>query len=217
MNRAPAKAFIQIYILPELVPLIIEFQTSIKEYSQKIANHYRDFNYSCPFCGARHAWARQGFYSRYVMTIKDDAFVLHSLDVLRLICHSCGTTHAILPYDVIPYEVHSFSLILEILTEVFVLETPAKTLKDDFYISYQMIYYLISKARKAYATLYMCLRILGFYELNFFKSIFYFISRIEKSSNDFLSHFFHQTRSFVFMVRSHNAAVSAIRVGSCFD
>jgi hypothetical protein len=116
--------------------LLIEFQTSITEYNQKIMNNYNDFNYFCPVCGSRHYWSRHAIYTRHFIVFEENILSDISLKILRLQCHSCNTTHAILPCDVIPYEVYSFSSILKLLSLYFLSNKSTTTISNQYFISY---------------------------------------------------------------------------------
>jgi len=54
---------------------------------------------SCPCCGKA---ARLAFYGSYVRSVKQDG-ELAGLRIRRVICSECGSTHALLLSDIVPY------------------------------------------------------------------------------------------------------------------
>jgi hypothetical protein len=49
---------------------------------------------------------RHAYYERNVITIINEVMIYTLLKILRVKCTSCGSTHAILPGDIIPLLIH---------------------------------------------------------------------------------------------------------------
>lgn len=64
----------------------------------------------CPNCGARGRFAPHGRYTRNLVKLILGIPVDTVLEVKRVRCLSCKVTHAIIPYDVVPYCQHSTTL-----------------------------------------------------------------------------------------------------------
>lgn len=101
--------------------MIIEFQVFSKDYKKEILNCGRSFDYTCPKCGAKANFYRHGTYSRSVTYLSDTGEVLfETLDILRIQCQSCDSTHGILPSDAIPFQVYSLPVVLFLCGEIFI-------------------------------------------------------------------------------------------------
>ena len=61
---------------------------------------------SCPRCGTSGNFVRHACYDRTLVTEKGEAV----LRIIRVRCLTCGSTHSLIPPNVIPYKVHSLSL-----------------------------------------------------------------------------------------------------------
>jgi transposase len=120
--------------------MIIPFGVNINNYDEIVLNFYGIWEYTCPCCGAKMSFNRHAQYSRNICMFKIDKLETIIFTVLRLICKSCKTTHAILPSGTIPYSFYSFSSVLMILSKHFIEETPVIEISKKFNISIQMIY-----------------------------------------------------------------------------
>ena len=124
--------------------IIIKLSSKIKHITE---NQYKkiiqslNFNeLSCPKCNSRGLRAHAS-YSRYVDFFKRS----HKVTIQRLRCSSCGSTHAVLIEDMIPYSVASYDLIVDVLTGIdFLVSSHAAYLKDkylkDKYLTYPFDY-----------------------------------------------------------------------------
>ncbi len=96
--------------------MIIDFNHSIKDYDE-ILNFYGIWDYECPNPGCRskqHPMRRHAKYGRILVLWDPDSGTLkdEQMEVLRLKCCSCGTTHAVLPMDAIPFFSYSIQAFL---------------------------------------------------------------------------------------------------------
>lgn len=102
--------------------MIIEFRVFSKDYKEKILNFsncYHSFEYTCPKCGAKARFHRHGTYSRWVTYLSTSGcIVFESLEILRLKCQSCNSTHSILPGDIIPFQVYSLPVVLFLCEQI---------------------------------------------------------------------------------------------------
>ncbi len=101
--------------------MIIEFQVSSKGYNEKILNFYNKFEYTCPKCGSKERFHRHGTYFRHITYLSIDGCILFEpIEILRLKCISCESTHAILPSDIIPFQIYSLSVVLFFCKEILI-------------------------------------------------------------------------------------------------
>jgi len=75
-------------------------------------------NITCPTCGAEHSCSRHAQYLRDFIC-HSGSLSVHSVAVPRLICSSCGHTHAFLPGILIPHASYSLFFILKVLRAYF--------------------------------------------------------------------------------------------------
>lgn len=97
--------------------MIIEFRVFSKDYKEKFLNcnysSHHSFEYTYPKCGAKARFHRHGTYLRWVTYLSTSGcIVLETLEILRLKCLSCNSTHSILPGDIIPFQVYSLPVVL---------------------------------------------------------------------------------------------------------
>ena len=95
--------------------IIIKLTRKIKYISQNQYNKIirsLDFDsLDCPKCHY-HGLIVHAYYNRHIDIFNRK----HTIRVLRLICPSCKSTHAVLIQDMIPYSIASFDLIVDILS-----------------------------------------------------------------------------------------------------
>ena len=65
----------------------------------------------CPECGGEGGYIRYGHEHRMVEFRGDE----HDVDLQRVMCRDCGSTHTIIPYGVVPHSPRSWGLHLHVL------------------------------------------------------------------------------------------------------
>lgn len=71
----------------------------------------------CPICKAKGTCTAFAYYYRYLIDFLCGHPDVVRIRILRVVCSSCGATHAILFDPIIPYEQHSLFFILNVLAE----------------------------------------------------------------------------------------------------
>ena len=95
----------------------------------------------CPACGAKHPlWSFYDNYDRYLIYFEHGETVTCQISVTRLICSSCGRTHAILPEIIIPYGSYSLVFILTVLRDYYLSQMTIKALCDKYQIAHSTLY-----------------------------------------------------------------------------
>lgn len=125
--------------------MINDFNININNYSNKILNFYGFWDYICPSCQARHSLTRHGFYTRNICYFNLGNIEECKIKILRLICSSCGVTHAILPSDIIPYVIFTFSCVFKLLMQHFVDAKSVLEVSKENHISFQLMYLFINR------------------------------------------------------------------------
>ena len=118
--------------------MIIDFSRTIDSYDE-IIGIYGDLGYTCPKC-KENRLIRYASYNRSVISFEGDSPECRTVRILRLRCKNCGSTHAVLTADMVPFFAYSLPCILFVLQAAFgekgsVTEAGRKT-----GISYQVIY-----------------------------------------------------------------------------
>ena len=124
--------------------MIIDFTHSFKDYDE-ILNFYGIWEYECPNpeCHARmHPLRRHARYSRSLILWDTASFGLKDerMEILRLKCSSCGTTHAVLTMDMIPFFVYSIQAVLALLAMCMEPEGSVLRTEEKTGVSFQLLY-----------------------------------------------------------------------------
>lgn len=96
---------------------------------------------TCPFCGAKHpTWSHHASYDRYLISYENGIATTYTISITRLICSSCGHTHAILPEIIIPYGSYSLIFVLNVLRDYYLSQMTVQALCDKYQISPSTLY-----------------------------------------------------------------------------
>jgi hypothetical protein len=197
--------------------MIIDFDVDIKNYIENILTFWGFWKYLCPSCGSKNSLIRHAKYERYIYLFENSVFVCHMIVILRLKCKSCGTTHAILPADVIPYKIFSFTCIRICLTGYFIREMSGPEISLMYRLSVQMVYLFKKEYLDEQAS---CINFLRASDLDIPekpcsdpKNILLFVNT-HFPGPDFLRSYFMHTRQVFLMHRKHDPLSKALWVGS---
>ncbi len=124
--------------------MIIDYSTNFKQYEEKILYFQGIWSWDCPCCGAKHALHRHGTYTRNLLTFENNTIIEHKIEILRVLCSSCGHTHAILPWDVIPFQIYSASTILQMFLMYYIEEKSILKISSLTNISHQLLYIFLN-------------------------------------------------------------------------
>jgi hypothetical protein len=195
--------------------MIIDFKRNYNTYSEEILNNYDVFEYICPSCGAKHSFIRHATYERNVSFIdKDNSVKETRITVLRLLCKSCKRTHAILPNDIIPYCIYSFSYIIHVLTERFVACKNITDICGELGISFQILYIFINRFLMFADSCAYVLINLGFINPdNRIKKLLVYIHSYEKVYHDFSAKYFFFSAWMFLMSKFKNILPCPIYIG----
>ena len=95
---------------------------------------------TCPYCGASHTCHSHASYDRNLIDFISGRPVYHTVCICRVICRSCGHTHAILPDLIIPYSTYGLFFILRVIAEYLIGRYTVEQLCSRFDISHSMLY-----------------------------------------------------------------------------
>ena len=80
-----------------------------------------------------------GSYQRYVMYFSEGELVYVPTDLKRVMCQSCGGTHAVMPGDMIPYKLLSLHVAVLFIAACIVEETPVLRVAVEYGVSFQIV------------------------------------------------------------------------------
>lgn len=82
---------------------------------KKYMESYRPGAETCPCCGCKGKCRVHAYYNRYILDFRNGLPNCESIRVMRVICSSCGHTHAVLPDFIVPYCQLSLGYLLQII------------------------------------------------------------------------------------------------------
>ena len=94
----------------------------------------------CPICGAKYLCSFHAYYVRDMIVIEKNTVICHNVSISRVICSSCGHTHALLPDVLIPYGSYSLFFILRVLRLYFLHSYTVEKLCSNYAISISTLY-----------------------------------------------------------------------------
>lgn len=109
-----------------------------QEYIQGLMPSCEDINCNCPHCKAKCNFSYHASYVRNISFIRNNKIYDFKVTVTRVICNSCGSTHALIPSFIVPYKNYSQDSILSVVSEV--ASTSVLKVSEKLNISFQLIY-----------------------------------------------------------------------------
>lgn len=124
--------------------MITDFCHSFKDYDE-IINFYGVWDYECPNpeCRAKnHPMRRHASYERGLVVWDTETGCLREerMVILRLKCASCGTTHAVLTMDMIPFFSYSLQAFLALVAMCLSPDGSVPRTEKETGVSYQLLY-----------------------------------------------------------------------------
>lgn len=120
--------------------MVYDFQTTCKTYDKNIYNRKYFEATPCPACPAIGRFVMHGSYSRYAIYFGDGKTMLRQVEIKRIKCVSCKTTHAVMPRDIIPYEILSIFVFVSVLVSFHLKDVPVLKISEKRGFSFQFIY-----------------------------------------------------------------------------
>jgi len=94
----------------------------------------------CPCCRAGGDCNVHGYYKRYLVDYCNGMIISKRIRILRLICKTCGHTHAVLPDIIVPYAQYSVRFICWVVSEKLTTALTIDEVCRKFDISYKTLY-----------------------------------------------------------------------------
>jgi hypothetical protein len=99
-----------------------------------------------------------GSYNRHVLYFAKQELVYKFIEIKRIKCLSCETTHAVMPGDIIPYKLLSLLVVLFILTMIYIKKAAVLKVAAIWGFSYQFIYSILYAFQKHAQRIYQYFR-----------------------------------------------------------
>lgn len=138
--------------------MLYDFSKTCKTYNKDSYNRNSFSKTTCPRCRAIGRFKMHGSYERNVAYFNDKQLVFKLIAIRRVRCKSCGTTHAVLPGDIIAYRLLSLFVFLYVLFLLYIRNTPVLKIANDFDCSFQFLYSIIGVFEKYAARLHLFFR-----------------------------------------------------------
>lgn len=107
---------------------------------EQFLDNFRIEECVCPICGAKHACSYHDDYERCLIYYESRKTVYSPVNIPRVICESCGHTHAILPEILIPYGSYSILFILTVLRDYYFRSSSVQKLCNQYQIAVSTLY-----------------------------------------------------------------------------
>lgn len=144
--------------------MIIEFQVISKDYEEKILKNYTPFEYACPKCSAKARFHRHGTYLRWVTYLSVEGYIFFEpMEILRLKCQSCNSTHSILPSDIIPFQVYSLPVLLLLYKSILIRKDSLRNTVNKTRTTIQTIYQKLILLKRSLPLIELYFRQLSLY------------------------------------------------------
>ena len=120
--------------------MILDFLRNCKTYDKNLYTKEYFKRTPCPKCTAIGRFKLWGSYQRHAIYFVDDQLYVERLDIKRVRCLSCKSTHAVMPGDLIPYKLLTFYVVIFVLVSCYLKKVPVLKIEEDTGLSYQLIY-----------------------------------------------------------------------------
>jgi len=107
---------------------------------EEFLDNFRIEDCVCPTCGAKHTCSPHDSYERNLISYESRETVYYRVNVLRVICESCGHPHAILPEILIPHGSYNILFILAVLRDYYIHSCKIQELCNKYQIAVSTLY-----------------------------------------------------------------------------
>ena len=124
--------------------MVFDFSKICKTYDAKIYKR-SDFEATrCPNCPSIGRLNLHGSYWRHVLYFSDHGLNYDFIEIKRIRCISCETTHAVMPGDIIPYKLLSLIVFFFILKLFYTVKMSVMKIAAKCGFSFQLVYSVLA-------------------------------------------------------------------------
>lgn len=128
--------------------MVFDFSKTFKTYDAKTYKKEDFTGTRCPRCYAAGRFKLHGSYRRHAAYWHMSKITCEFIEIKRIKCLSCKTTHAVMPGDLIPYKLLSLFIVLFILGLFYLEGEPVLKIAEAGGFSFQFIYSALYAYRK---------------------------------------------------------------------
>lgn len=183
-----------------------------QKHIQSLMPSCEDIHCKCPKCKAKANFSYHGSYTRNISFICDTGVLEFKVTVTRVICNSCGSTHALLPRFIVPYKIYSFESIL--YTVSYAYSTSVLKTAEKLNLSFQLIYSFIFTFVSFFNHADSLNREKHTY--NNFNQAYFFLNCLDICNESFYSEFFKRYMWIFLMTKFRNKKPPPITIGINF-
>ena len=124
-------------------PMIYDFSKTFKTYD---ANSYKKEDFAaarCPKCPAIGRFSLHGSYYRHAAYFVEFELVHNHIEIKRVKCLSCKSTHAVMPGDLVPYRLLSLFAVIFALDAFYTQKKAALLIGAAWNFPHQSIYSIV--------------------------------------------------------------------------
>jgi hypothetical protein len=143
-SKSPYSGIDLILPIPIERSMVYDFSKICKTYDAKTYKKSDFASTHCPKCPAVGRFNLHGSYYRHVLFFIDENLFHKYIEIKRVKCRSCKTTHAVLPGDIIPYKLLSLFIVIFILNLLYITKIPVLKIAEEWNFSFQFIYYSLT-------------------------------------------------------------------------
>ena len=169
----------------------------------------------CPACGAPRCLNRHGTYARYVLILEAGQPAWQHISIVRVICKSCGSTHALLPAEIVAFCQYSLPFLFFIFSQVFIEEQRVPSIAQRCALPVWSAYLLIRRYEQCLARISLVLFEQGCQpaDQEQFTGRECLLQISRQGLNRFIHRYWQQTRRYLWQSRYHNRASPPLCLG----
>lgn len=123
--------------------MVYDFHQTCKTYEKNVYNREYFKTTPCPACPAIGRFKMHGSYWRNAIYFENQEIICKRMEIKRIRCASCRTTHAVLPGDIIPYKTLSLFVFIFILALFYIRKIPVLKIMKVWDFSFQFLYSVV--------------------------------------------------------------------------
>jgi len=196
-------------------PIIQLGGINLKDYLTAIASPGFYQVLDCPSCCAPRSLKRHGKYERYLLVSEQGQLTWLQTPIIRIRCRSCGSTHALLPADVVAYCQYSLPVLIILLSQILLESASVPQVAQQYQCPIWSVYLVLRRYEQCLARIGLVLYELGCQPTD--KQCFTSRECLRQISQGDLTAFrfryWQHNRRYLWQSRYHNRASPPVTMG----
>lgn len=189
-----------------------------KDYWQAIERSQLYPTLSCPECGAQGTLTRHGMYGRNLLVFELGDLEWIKINLVRVSCPSCGSTHALLPADLVAYCQYSYEVLIYLFARILLEGASVPQVAKAHAFPIWSIYLILRRYEQSLARVGLLLYEMGLEPVGQqpFSDKAACIEQIRKYGlNRFQHRYFQYNHHYLWQTRFHNRGSPPVAMGWC--